>query len=144
MVSKIMDISDAKRIYNEIFEKLDIVDLDKLCPIEEKKVAEEIKQREKAVEDKLVQAIACGLLYWDNDNNCLTQKLVKPIKTEETSIDILYYKSALKLSMQRLIAEKDMPAIIARLTGHGTVTVGEMQAFDSAIAVLVVTNFFDA
>lgn len=91
-IRKIMEQESAIRIIEEIKNKICDVDLDSLCGEETSiKGAGEISHK------RLVQAVMCGLVYWDEEKQCLCQKLIKPVKSGELTRDALYYRKSLTL-----------------------------------------------
>lgn len=145
MIEKIMEIEDARIIYNDILFKLGVVDLDKICPIEIDKSANgSVDELDEQAENKIIQGIACGLISWDEEQGCVKQQLTKPILSGNQPLGELHYKRPITLNMQHLATSQDRAGMIARLVGHATNVIGTMEAFDATMAIMLLRRFFGA
>lgn len=96
MVQKIMEKESALNVLEDIKNKIGGVDLDEICG-EKAEIKENTEGGEDVIYKRLVQGIMCGLVYWDEDKQCLVQELISPVKSGEIECDKLYYKNKLTL-----------------------------------------------
>ncbi len=96
MVEKIMERESALKVLEDIKNKIGGVDLDEICG-EKVEIKEDTQNGEDVIYKRLVQAIMCGLVYWDEQKECLAQELINPVKSGEIECDKLYYKNKLTL-----------------------------------------------
>ena len=94
MVEKIMERESALKILDDLKNKIGGVDLDEICG---EKVEVESEEGNEIIHKRLVQGIMCGLVYWDEDKECLVQELISPVKSGEVECDKLYYRNKLTL-----------------------------------------------
>lgn len=94
MVEKIMERESALKILDDLKNKIGGVDLDEICG---EKVEVESEKGNEIIHKRLVQGIMCGLVYWDEDKECLVQELISPVKSGEVECDKLYYRNKLTL-----------------------------------------------
>lgn len=103
MIQQIMEESDAIRIYNEMSEKLGIVDLKRICKIKPKPKDDDSVAQSPDVDEMryntMIRAIACGLVYWDDEKNCIVQKLAPIVQDGDIKREFIYYKN--KYSMKQ-------------------------------------------
>lgn len=92
-IKKIMEKESALKVIDEIKNNICEVDLDDLCG---EKV--EVTEGDSAtIFKRVIQAVMCGLVYWDEDKKCMVQELIHPIKSGETSAESLEYRHKLTL-----------------------------------------------
>ena len=91
-IRKIMEKETAIKNLEEIKNKICDVDLDAICGEETS-----IKDNGDVTVKMLIQAVMCGLVYWDEEKECLCQKLIKPLKSGEIERKELLYKHGLTL-----------------------------------------------
>lgn len=140
VIKKIMEKESAVTILNEIRDKLGCTDLSNICGDEL-----EIKSDD-TITQRLIQAVQCGLVYWDESENCLVQKLIRPIKSNEINASEFYYKN--RLNIQQLkgvkaISELDfLEKVLSQITGKSTHLIGKLSGQDVEVATGCV-GFFD-
>jgi len=114
-IEVIMEKEQAQEVYDEICKKLDVIDLDTICGDEDEQA---LKMKE-----KMIQAIRCGLVYFDNDKNCLIQKLIKPLESGGITKEYLEYRNRLTLKSMHKVNEangmKSLQEMLAQVTGAG-------------------------
>ena len=90
MIERIMDKQSAEVCYAEIEKKLEIINPLVLGEFDPTPLEELYKKR-------ILQGIMAGLVYFDENENCLVQKLAKPIQTGQIFHDSFKYKKKYKL-----------------------------------------------
>ncbi len=95
-VTKIMERESALKILEDMKNKICDVDLDALCGEETN-----VKAANETLFNRLVQAVMCGLVFYDEEKSCLVQKLIKPVKSGEMSREALYYRHQLTLGQMK-------------------------------------------
>ena len=86
----LMTEEQAKNVLNDIKNKICEVDLDDLCGdnnIEKK------DEKTSQIYKKVLQGIRCGLVQWDDEKNCMVQRLIHPLEAGEITADELYYQN---------------------------------------------------
>lgn len=139
-IRKIMEKEAALNYINEIKNKIGEVDLDDICE-EQTSVIGGNEQ----IYKKFIQAVMCGLVYWDDEKNCLVQNLITPIKAGELSRDALYYRNHLTLGQMKMFKEaKEMGVAIeaiATVTACPIPLIEGLQGQDQKIASACVDFF---
>ncbi len=142
-IRKIMEKNRAVEILNEI--KLNICDndLDYIC--QEALLEEEINENNEATR-KLLQGIMCGLVFWDEQEKCLVQTLINPVKAGSLELDKLYYKNKITFGSAKGFKATNQVELtinaIATLCARPTQLIEQMYGQDLTIATACV-NFFD-
>lgn len=141
----IMSRDRAKDVISEIKLKICGVDIEELCSDEELKESARQPQEEHA-QRVLENAIMLGLVYFDEEKECLVQKLLNPLKSGELSADTLYYSNELTLAKTKGNKASDMTEaliiMISLITGKSKSLIGQLKKQDVSIAQVCV-NFFD-
>ena len=141
-IVKIMSKDAAEKVLSGIKNRLCDVDLDELCGDE---VSIE-KGENDTLYKRVIQAIMCGLVYWDEDRGFMVQKLIKPIQSNEIRIDELCYKYPIKLGQVKgMNAKNDADILLqslAIITGRGKHALEGLTGRDNEIAAGCF-NFFD-
>lgn len=93
----------------------------------------------------LLAAVMAGVVYFDNENNCLVQKLIKPVESGEQTADILYFKHNVTMGMLRDESTTNEMALtinmISRITGRSKQIIEKICGQDLKITQNL-TNFF--
>lgn len=141
-IVKIMSKDAAEKVLSDIKNRLCDVDLDELCGDE---VSIE-KGENGTLYKRVIQAIMCGLVYWDEERGFMVQKLIKPIQSNEIRIDELCYKYPIKLGQVKgMNAKNDADILLqslAIITGRGKHALEGLTGRDNEIAAGCF-NFFD-
>ncbi len=141
-IRKIMTKEQAEKVLADIKNRLCEVDLDELCGDE---VSVE-KGENETLYKRIIQAIMCGLVYWDEERGFMVQKLIKPVKSNEITIDELCYKYPIKLGqIKGMDAKNDADVLLqslAIITGRGKHALEGLTGRDNEIAAGCF-NFFD-
>jgi len=141
-MSKIMTKDQAIEVLEDIKNKICDVDLDDLCGDE----VEIEKGENDRLYKRILQAIMCGLVYWDDEKDCMIQKLIKPIKSNEIIIEQLEYKYSLKLGQIKSINAKNEADVLLQslthITGRAKQALEKLSGRDNEIAAGCF-NFFD-
>lgn len=141
-VKKIMEKETALNLINDIKNKICDVDLDELCGDEV-----EVAQGDSSVIfKKVVQAVQCGLVEWDEEEKCLTQTLIHPITSGTMKADKLFYKTNITLGDAKNYKTTNQAEIminsIANVTGKATQLIEQLRGQDLNIAIGCL-SFFD-
>lgn len=144
-IIKKMEKESALKIIDEIKNNICDVDLDEICGDSVKVVEGEGKDEEK-IFNKVVQAVQCGLVYWDEDEKCMVQELIHPLKSGEMTADKLLYKNNVTLadakSAKSQNATEMMIISLSVVTGRATHLVEKLRGQDLNIAIGCL-SFFD-
>jgi len=133
-IRKIMEEDAAKTILDTIKNKICKVDLDEIC-------GDNIKITEgqnSVLYRRLVQAVQCGLVDWDDEENCMVQTLIHPVKTGSITCDKLYYKTNITLGDAKDFKTTNQAEVIiksiATMTGKGIQVIEKLRGQDLDIA----------
>lgn len=107
-IKEIMSKDDAEKYIEEMAEKLEIDMFD--FGVREKTPDEE------KVSAFLLQGVMSGLIFYDEEKNCLVQKLTRVIKTGDFERNALYYKNKFKVKNARKLKEGGYEASIKMLS----------------------------
>lgn len=139
-IRKVMEKDAALNYINEMKDKICGVDLDSIC--EEK--TDIIGGNEK-VFNKFVQAVMCGLVYYDEEKGCLVQNLIKPVKAGQLERDTLYYRNHLTLGQMKMFKEQKEMGVaieaIATVTACPIPLIEQIEGQDQKIASACVDFF---
>lgn len=134
VIRKKMEKSRAIEILTEIKQHICGVDIDEICNEDELSKSNELQQTYKRV----IQAIQCGLVYWDETNNCLIQKLINPVKCGELEATEFKYKNRPTIDeLQAMNVNNEIEAfigIMATITARPTQLIGQLYGQDLQIA----------
>jgi len=139
-IKKIMEKEAALKVIDEIKNKLFSIDLDELC-------GEKVSVKEETVLFKyIVQGVMCGLVYWNDEKNCLTQELVNPLKVGDIEKTHLDFINDITLGDTKgFNAENQSDLIIksiAHITANGFQVIEKLKKTDLNIATAL-CRFFD-
>lgn len=144
-IEKKMERESALKIIDEIKNNICDVDLDEICGDSVKVVEGETKEEEK-IFNKVVQAVQCGLVYWDEDEDCMVQKLIHPLKSGEMTAEELMYKNNVTLADAKMAKSQNatemMILSLSVVTGKAVHLVGKLRGQDLNIAIGCL-SFFD-
>ena len=141
-IRKKFEQSAAIRELNDIKNKMGGVDLDSICN-------DEFEITEKNLTDfnikRLVQAVQCDLVYYDEQENCLVQKLTKTLKAGEITANEFRYKYKLSIAQLRdanMTNQFDLIIrIISQVTGRPIHLIGQLYGLDMEIAMACIDFF---
>lgn len=138
-IRKVMERESALKVLNEIKEQIGCTDFASICEDDL-----EIKPEDKLTQS-IIHAIMCGLVFFDEEKNCIVQKLIRPIKKGEQTADELHYKYRLnitKLRGTKATTEIDfLLQILSQITGRSEHLVGELSGKDVDIAAGCISFF---
>lgn len=139
-----MSEEKALKVINEIKNKICDVDLDELCG-DEVKISSKDEETSK-IYKKLIQAVRCGLVEWDETENCMVQHLIHPIEAGTIKADKLCYKNTIKFgdSKEFRTAQQGEVMIqsLANITAKPTQLIEELRGQDLLISIGCM-GFFD-
>lgn len=136
MIEIKLNENQANDVFANILSKLEVQDIDKICP--------SANAKDDGLEDLVKRAIRCGLVSWDDNENCLVQKLINKIDIGGgVEAEALKYNNGfVTLGMQDKLQSGDVVGIVSDLTGRPGVLIGKMRGQDSIIASALVKCFF--
>lgn len=142
-VQKIMERETACKQIAEMKLKICGIDLDALCDDEE--VKGDAKKSPDEIRKSLENAWMCGLVYFDENKNCLVQKLISPLVSKEQSCDVLIYEKQMSLNDVRARqCATEIEALLYTLsliTGRSMHLLGTMKGQDVQIAMACISFF---
>lgn len=136
MIEIKLNENQANDVFANILSKLEVQDIDKICP--------SANAKDDGIEDLVKRAIRCGLVSWDDNENCLVQKLINKIDIGGgVEAEALKYNNGfVTLGMQDKLQSGDVVGIVSDLTGRPGALIGKMRGQDSIIASALVKCFF--
>lgn len=136
MIEIKLNENQANDVFANILSKLEVQDIDKICP--------SANAKDDGLEDLVKRAIRCGLVSWDDNENCLVQKLINKIDIGGgVEAEALKYNNGfVTLGMQDKLQSGDVVGIVSDLTGRPGALIGKMRGQDSIIASALVKCFF--
>ncbi len=139
-IEKIMEKESALNVIDDIKNKICEVDLDSICEEETKIIG-----GNELIYKRLVQAVMCGLVYWDEEKNCLVQKLINPLKSGELIREQLEYKRKISLGQMKVFKGDNSIdyaiETLAAITSAPKVLIGQLAGQDQQIATACVDFF---
>ncbi len=139
-IKKIMEKEAALACIEEMKNKICGIDLDSICDEKTNVIG-----GNETVYNKFIQAVMCGLVYWDEEKNCLVQKLINPVKAGELTRDTLYYRNHLTLGQMKSFKEQKEMGIaieaIATVAACPIPLIEALQGQDQKIASACVDFF---
>lgn len=142
-IRKIMEKENALKVIDEIKNKLFQVDLDDIC---EEKIDVEEKNNKAKIFKYLIQGVMTGLVYYDDEKQCLVQKLIHPLISGDIKKEALYYKNDITLGDSKSFNAENQADLmihsIAHITANGTQVIEQLKKNDLNIAAAC-TSFFD-
>ena len=137
VIKKKMEKETAIKLLNEIRENIGGVDLETICDENNEITPENINDE---ITKRLIQAIQCGLVYWDENENVLIQKLIRPLKSGDMSANELKYQYKLTIRDLKMINTPGVGELevfenaLAQITGKGRALIGRLSGQDIQIA----------
>lgn len=135
-IVKIMEKETAVKTLIEIKDLIGGVDLTEICEDVSEIKSEDIQD---PIQKVLIAAIQCGLVYWHEDENCLTQKLVRPIKSGEINASEFKYKHRLNISELKLINAKSeldlFEKVLSQMVARPSQLIGKLTGQDIDISM---------
>ena len=139
-IKKIMEREAALKVIDEIKNKIGEADLDSICG-----EATSVVGGNEVIFNKFVQAVMCGLVFWDEEKSCLVQTLINPVKSGELHREALYYRNHLTLGQMKMFKEsKEMGVAIeaiSTVTACPVTLIEQLQGQDQKIASACVDFF---
>ena len=144
-IEKKMERESALKVIDELKNNICDVDLDEICG-DSVKVVEGDSKDEQKIFNKVVQAVQCGLVYWDEDEKCMVQELIHPLKSGQIEADKLFYKNNVTLADAKSAKSQNptemMIISLAVVTGRAIQLVEKLRGQDLNIAIGCL-SFFD-
>lgn len=135
-IRKIMEKETAIKTLNEIKDLIGGVDLTSICDDELEIKPENIQD---PIQKMLVAAVQCGLVYWDEQENCLIQKLIRPLKAGELTASEFKYKNRLNVKELKSInamSELDLfEKVLSQIVARPSHLVGQLMGQDIDISM---------
>lgn len=139
-----MSEEKALQVIDEMKNKICDVDLDELCG-EEAKIENKDEETSK-IYKKVVQAVRCGLVEWDETENCMVQHLIHKLKAGTLEADKLCYKNNVKFGDSKDFRSSQQGEVmiqtLANITARPTQLIEELRGQDLLIAIGCM-GFFD-
>jgi hypothetical protein len=139
-----MSEEKAQQVIDEIKNKICDVDLDELCG-EEAKIENKDEETSK-IYKKVIQAVRCGLVEWDETENCMVQHLIHKLKAGTLEADKLCYKNNVKFGDSKDFRSSQQGEVmiqtLANITARPTQLIEELRGQDLLIAIGCM-GFFD-
>ena len=142
-VTKIMERVSALKVIEEMKNLICDVDLEELCG-EPVNINEDNAKKEGM--ETLVRAVMCGLVFWDENKNCMVQKFIRPLKSGEQTADFIEYRKKLTLEDAKNFNANNQVELtiqsLAAVCGRSNQLIGKLSGQDLAIATACM-SFFD-
>lgn len=139
-----MTEEQALKVIDEMKNKICDVDLDELCNDEVK--VENKNDETSKIYKKVIQGVRCGLVEWDEAENCMVQHLIHPLKAGTMEADKLCYKNQVKFGDSKEFRSSHQGEVmiqtLANITGKATQLIEELRGQDLLIAIGCM-GFFD-
>lgn len=140
----LMNEERALEILDDIKNKLCDVDLDELCG-DEAQLGTKDEDTSKIFK-KVIQGVRCGLVEWDETENCMVQYLIHPLKVGQLEADRLYYKNKVKFGDSKDFRTSQQGEVmiqtLANITARPTQLIEQLQGQDLLISIGCM-GFFD-
>ena len=139
----LMTEEQAKNVLNDIKNKICEVDLDELCGDNN---IENNDEKTSQIYKKVLQAIRCGLVQWDDEKNCMVQRLIHPLQSGEISANELYYQNKIKFGDSKDFKNDQngevMIQSLSNITARPTQLIEQLMGQDLLISIGCM-GFFD-
>lgn len=139
----LMTEEQAKNVLNDIKNKICEVDLDELCGDNN---IENNDEKTSQIYKKVLQAIRCGFVQWDDEKNCMVQRLIHPLQSGEISANELYYQNKIKFGDSRDFKNDQngevMIQSLSTITARPTQLIEQLMGQDLLISIGCM-GFFD-
>lgn len=139
-IEKIMEKESALKEIDNMKNKICEVDLDAICEEETRVIG-----GNEIIYKRFVQAVMCGLVYWDEEKNCLVQKLINPLKSGELTREQLEYKHKITLGQMKTFKSDTSLEYgiesLSTITSVPKVLIGQLSGQDQQIATACVDFF---
>ena len=143
VIRKIMEKESAIAVLNEIKDRIGGADLTNICGDEVDVTPNDIQE---ATTRRVIQAIQCGLVYFDERENCLVQRLIRPLKSGELTAEELKYKHRLNLTQLKAMNAANeldlLEKVLSQVSGRPPQLIGQLKAQDIEVATGCLV-FFD-
>lgn len=129
-IEQVMDKDAAKDYIEKMAEQLEIDLIDFGV---RKKTKDEIK-----TEGDLLEGVMAGLIYFDEQKQCMVQRLTRPIVVGDYTCEYLYYKNKFKVKDARKLKEEGFEAsmvILAKIFEVPRVVINEMHGRNLELAL---------
>ena len=140
----LMSEERALEVIDEIKNKICDVDLDELCG-DEAKIEGKDEETSK-IYKKIIQGVRCGLVEWSEEEDCMVQRLIHPLKVGTLEAKELYYKNKVKFGDSKDFRSSQQGTVmiqtLANITARPTQLIEELQGQDLLIAIGCM-GFFD-
>lgn len=156
-IKKIMERESAKKLIDEFKLKICGVDLEKICSDDEliENAQEKLANKKTEAEEKaerifnkykrtLENAVMCGLVFWSVEEDCLCQRLIKPVTSGEQECNVLKYKNQLCLNDTKDQSDNVTQILIdnlCKITGRTKQLIGKLGNDDVDIATGCISFF---
>lgn len=135
-IKKIMEKDSAIKMLNEIQHLIGGTDLTNICD-------DEIEIKPDSIQDvttrRVLQAIQCGLVFWDENQNCLIQKLIRPLKSgEQTASELKYINRMNVKELKGIQAVNELELfekVLSQVVGRSPHLIGHLTGQDIEIAM---------
>lgn len=139
----LMTEEQAKNVLDDIKNKICEVDLDELCGDNN---IENNDKKTSQIYKKVLQAIRCGLVQWDDEKNCMVQRLIHPLEAGEIKADELYYQNKIKFGDSKDFKNDQngevMIQSLSNITARPTQLIEQLMGQDLLISIGCM-GFFD-
>lgn len=139
----LMPRETAIKQIEEIRLKICGVDLMELCADEE--VDKAVEKVPDDLMKYLINAWRCGLVYFDEDRNCLVQKFIKPLVSGEQRLEEICYKNELTLKQIKGGTSYNqiemLIQILSLVSGQSVHIIGALKGQDVQISMAIVAFF---
>ncbi len=157
-IRKIMEREGAIKLLDSFKLKVCGVDLEKLCSDDEliEEAEEKLKQKDKSETEEraeilmqkyrrtLENAVMCGLIFWNDEKDCLCQKLVRSVASGDQSCDVLQYANQLCLNDVKNQSNDTTQVLIdnlSKISGRSKQVVSKIGGVDVDIAMACISFF---
>lgn len=139
-----MTEEQAIKIIDEIKNNICDVDLDEICGDKADIGTKDIETAK--IYKKVIQAVRCGLVEWSEEENCMIQHLIRPLKCGTLEVKDLYYKNDVKFGDSREYRSNNQSDVmiqtLANITAKPTQLIEELRGQDLLISIGCM-GFFD-
>ena len=143
-IRRIMERVTAQEQIEKIKFKICGIDLEDLC--KDESVENSVGKLPDDMKRHLENAWMCGLVYFDDDKNCLIQKLIQPLKSGEQEARELYYEKQISLRDAKGARSKDpiesLIKVLEAVTGRSSFLVGSMKNSQDIQTAMACVSFF--
>lgn len=142
-IRKIMERESARKAIEDFKLKICYVDLDDICKDED--VSSNVPQITDALMHYLENAVMTGLVYYDEDKQCLVQRFIRPLKCGEQTAEFIEYKNPVTLAQikdrQSATQIDALIHVLSLVSGRSKPLLGQMSGQDVQISMACVAFF---